>query len=244
MAKKMIKVAALAGFFLAAANTAFASPISYTEVGDTGDLVSGTVQTVTGTAGSLVGSINGTLTSNSGGITEGDAYKIYISSGSAFSASTVGFTPGVNAFDSELFLFNLDGTGIVMNDDDPGQSGEQSAITAGNPFTSGLSAGYYYLLITGGNMNPTSAAGLIFPTWTDGVTDPTGLYGPNAGASAITGYGGSSNDGGNYSIALTGVSIAPATNTVPEPGTLVLGLTAGLGLLAAVRRRAGRHDAQ
>ncbi|MCK9688220.1 hypothetical protein [Scleromatobacter humisilvae] len=243
MAQKMIKAAALAGFALAAASTAFATPISYTEVGDAGDIVTGTVQTVTGAAGSTVTSINGALTANGGGITDGDAYKIYISSPSAFSASTTGFTPGVNSFDSELFLFNLNGTGIVMNDDDPGGSGSQSSITAGNAFTAGLSAGYYYLLITGSGMDPSSAGSLIFPSWTDG-SDATGVYGPKAGAGAITGFGGSSNEGGAYSIALKGVGIAPAVGTVPEPGTLWLGLTAGLTLLAAVRRRAGKPDAQ
>ena len=242
MAQKMIKAAAVAGFVLAA-GAAVASPISYTEVGDAGDLVNGTVQTVTGAAGSTVTSIKGALTATAG-ITDGDAFKIYISAPSAFSASTTGFTPGVNNFDSELFLFNLNGTGIVTNDDDPGGSGSASAITAGNPFTAGLSAGFYYLLITGQGMNPNSAGGLIFPNWTDGTTDPTGLYGPNAGATAINGFAGSSNDGGAYSIALTGVSIAPAAATLPEPGTLGLGLTAGLVLLALVRRRDGGAGAQ
>ena len=242
MAQKMIKAAALAGFVLAAANAALATPISYTETGDAGDLVTGTVQTVTGAAGSTVSSIKGALTANSGGITDGDAFKIYISAPSTFSASTTGFKPGVNAFDSELFLFNLDGTGIAMNDDDPAGSGEASAIDSS--LTGGLSAGYYYLLITGQGMNPTSAGGLIFPSWTDGTTDPTGVYGPNAGATAINGFAGSSDQGGAYSIALTGVSIAPAVATVPEPGTLWLGLTAGLTLLAAVRRRPGKPDAQ
>src|SRR6202000_697643 len=111
MAQKMIKAAALAGFVLAAAN-AFATPITYTESGDAGDLVTGAVQTVTGAAGSQVGAIKGTLTANSGGIYDGDAYKIYISSPSTFSATTTGFSPGINSFDSELFLFNLDGTRI------------------------------------------------------------------------------------------------------------------------------------
>ena len=236
MAQKMIKAAALAGFVLAAAN-AFATPITYTESGDAGDIVTGAVQTVTGAAGSQVGAIKGSLTANSGGIYDGDAYKIYISSPSTFSATTTGFSPGINSFDSELFLFNLDGTGIAMNDDDTATGNEQSTIDAGDPLTAGLSAGYYYLLITGQGMNPTSAGGLIFPNWTDGTTDPTGVYGPNAGATAINGFAGSSNEGGAYSIALTGVSIAASGSTVPEPGTLALGLLAGLALLGALRRR-------
>ncbi len=243
MALKMIKAAALAGFVLAAANVAVASPISYSEVGDAGDIVNGTVQAVTGAAGSTVTSIKGSLTS-SAGVFDGDAYKIYISAPGAFSASTTGFSPGVNSFDSQLFLFYLNGTGVVMNDDDPGGSGSQSSITAGNPFTAALSAGYYYLLITGSGMNPNSAGGQIFPSFTDGVTDPTGVYGPNGGASAINGFAGSSNEGGAYSIALSGVSIAASGATVPEPGTLGLGLTAGLALLAMVRRRRDGSDAQ
>ena len=123
-----------------------------------------------------------------------------------------------------------------MNDDDPA-GGEQSTIDAGDPLTAGLSAGYYYLLITGSGMDPTSAGGQIFPSFTDGVTDPTGVYGPNAGATAINGFAGGSNEGGAYSIKLTGVSIAASGSTVPEPGTLALGLLAGLALLGALRRR-------
>jgi hypothetical protein len=244
MFQKMIKAAALsAAFALAAAHPAYAASFSYTETGDAGDLVTGAAQAVTGNAGDTVAAIKGSL-GLTAGISEADAFKIYISAPSAFSASTTGFVPGSNSFDSELFLFGLDGKGIVMNDDDSVSGGSQSAILAGNSFTASLTPGYYYLLITGSSKNPSSAGGLIFPNTTDFSVDPTGIYGPTGagGASAISGFSGSSNEGGAYSIALTGVTIAAVA--VPEPSTLCLGLAGGLMLFGLSRRRQGKTAAQ
>ena len=231
----MITTALLsAGLALGAANPAFAA--SYTEVGDPGDLVSGAAQAVTGAAGETITSIKGAL-SLTAGISEGDAYKIYINSPSTFSASTTGFVPGSNSLDSQLFLFTLSGVGIVGNDDDGLSGGSQSAIPAGTSFVSSLTPGYYILLITGSGQNPTSSGGLIFPSWTAGA-DPTGVYGPTGpgGSLAISSFGGSSNEGGAYSIALTGVTTS-AVSAVPEPSSVCLGLAGGLALLVMRRRR-------
>ena len=166
------------------------------------------------------------------GISEADAFEIYIGSPSTFSATTNGFAPGVNNFDSQLFLFTLSGTGIVANDDDSTSGAEQSTIPAGSSFTSSLAPGYYDLLVTGSGRFPASAGGVIFPNWTDGTTDPTGVYGPTGpgGGSAISSFGGNSNEGGAYSIALTGVS------AVPEPTSLALGLAGALALMMRRRR--------
>lgn len=229
----MLSAALAVGLALGASHAAFAG--SYTEVGDAGDIVTGAAQLVSGTAGEKVTAIKGSL-SSSAGITEADAFEIYINSPSTFSASTVGFTPGVNSFNTQLFLFSLDGKGIVANDDDA-SGGEQSAIPAGNSFTSALTPGYYILLISGDGKNPANSGGLIFPNWTDG-SDSTGVYGPtgSGGALAISSFGGSSNDGGAYSITLTGVTAGPVA-AVPEPGTLGLGLLGGLALMVYRRRR-------
>jgi len=235
MRKFSLLTAALAvGLTLSTAHSAFAG--SYTEVGDAGDIVSGAAQMVTGNSGATVSAIKGML-SSSAGITEADAFEIYINSPSQFSATTAGFTPGSNSFDSQLFLFSLSGKGIVANDDDAAW-GSQSTIPAGNSFTSALTPGYYILLISGNGKSPASSGGLIFPSWTDGVTDPTGLYGPSGpgGGLAISSFGGSSNEGGAYSIALTGVTAGPVA-AVPEPGSLSLGLLGGLALVAYRRRR-------
>jgi hypothetical protein len=220
-----------AGLALAGAHSAFAG--SYAETGDAGDIVSGTPQLVTGNPGDNITSIVGSLTLTAG-ISEADAFKIYIDSPSTFSATTTGFAPGMNNFDTQLFLFTLGGVGIVGNDDDTASGSAQSTLPAGSSFTSALAPGYYYLLITGSGKFPASAGGVIFQNWTDGTTDPTGVYGPTGpgGGLAISSFGGSSNEGGAYSIALTGVSIA----AVPEPSSLALGLAGALVLMARRRR--------
>jgi len=225
-------VALSAALVLASANSAFAG--SYAETGDAGDIVTGLPQLVTGAPGEAVTSITGAL-SLTAGISEADAFQIYISSPSAFSATTTGFAPGVNNFDTQLFLFTLSGVGIVANDDDPASGAAQSTIPAGSSFTSSLAPGYYYLLITGSGKFPASSGGVIFNNWTDGTTDPTGVYGPTGpgGALAISSFGGSSNDGGAYSIALTGVAVVSA---VPEPTSLALGIAGALVLMARRRR--------
>lgn len=207
-----------------------AHAVGYVEIGDAGDLPA-TAQVVFGPANTALTSISGTLTF-SNNISEGDMYRIVISSPSTFSATTTGFSPGVNNFDTQLFIFTLSGLGVIANDDDPSTGAAQSTIAAGQ-FT--LPAASYYLLITGSGRFPTSSGGLIFPNFTDGSTDPTGVYGPTGpgGASAVTGFTGSSNDGGSYSIVLTGAQFVTA---VPEPSTMVA-MGFGLGLLCLARRR-------
>lgn len=157
----------------------------------------------------------------------GDVYKIYISDPANFSASTLSLAGGRNGFDTQLFLFNLDGTGIASNDDH--SPGPQSQLPAGNPLYSGLAAGYYYLVVDGSGSYPAnSTGGAIFPD-----TDPTQVYGPQSG-NAFTQYNGSSTEGGSYSIALTGVSIA----AVPEPAsTSLLFVAGGAGFTWLLRKR-------
>jgi hypothetical protein len=217
------------------ASIASASAATFTETTDAGDMT-GTAVVISGAANTSLTAIKGTLTSLNG-ITEGDMYEIHISAPTLFSASTTGFVPGANNFDSQLFLFTLGGIGILANDDDPVSGGAQSNIPAGS-FT--LAAGDYELLITGSGKFPGSAGGAIFPNFTDGVTDPTGVYGPTGpgGGSKLTTYVGSSNEGGAYSIALTGAQFVSAavTTTVPEPSSIAI-LAAGIPMLVLARRR-------
>lgn len=234
MTKFSLLATALAAAVLGLAHpAAFAG--SYAEVGDAGDIVSGLPQAVTGGPGETITSITGAL-GLSAGISEADAFKIYIASPSTFSASTTAFVPGSNNFDTQLFLFSLNGMGIVGNDDDGVSGGSQSTIPAGTSFVSSLTPGYYILMITGSGKSPASTGGLIFPSFALGA-DPTGVYGPtgSGGSLAISSFGGSSNEGGAYSIALTGVT--SGVSAVPEPGTLALGLTGALALTVFRRRR-------
>jgi hypothetical protein len=208
---------------------------TYTEQGDAGDLL-GTAQLATGTPLTSLTAINGTI-SLTNGISDGDMFQIYINSPSTFSASTTAFVPGANNFDTQLFLFNSSGIGVVTNDDDPGGSGAQSNIPAGNGFV--ITPGTYYLLIDGSGRYPVNMVNqLSFPNFTDNTTDPTGVYGPTGpgGSDPLAGYTGNSSEGGNYSIALTGVII------VPEPSTVAAGLITAAGLIITEwrRRRAAR----
>ncbi len=211
-----------------------ARAVPYTEVGDAGDRPA-TAQVVSGPANTALTSIAGTIgiTNN---VSEGDLYQIFISAPSTFSATTTGFSPGVNNFDTQLFLFTVGGIGILANDDDPVTGGEQSTIPAGS-FT--LAAGVYDLLITGSGRYPGSSGGLIFPNFTDGSTDPTGVYGPTGpgGASPLSTYVGNSSEGGRYSIALTGARFVATATAVPEPSTIAIFVSGFALLLFASRRR-------
>ena len=205
---------------------------SYTETDDAGDLPA-PAQIVSGPAGTSLDSISGSLTLTNA-ISDGDMYQIYISSPAAFSASDTAFVARANNFDSQIFLFNSAGLGVVANDD-AASGGSQSAIPAGS--ISSLQVGVYYILIDGSSRYPVSNGGLIFPNFTDGTTDPTGTYGPTGpgGALPITGYTGSSNEAGSYRIALTGAQFV----VVPEPGSVAFVLAGGAGLALTILRR--RH---
>ena len=201
---------------------------TYTETGDAGDLPTA-AQVISGTAGTSLTSISGALTLTNG-VSDSDMFKIVINSPSTFSASTTAFIPGANSFDTQIAIFTATGVGVVANDD-AASGGEQSSIPTGSVK---LSAGTYYLLISGSGRYATSAGGLIFPNYTDGTTDPTATVGPTGagGSGAITGYTGSSNEGGAYTIALTGAQFF----AVPEPSSLAV-LAAGIGGLTFVLRR-------
>ncbi len=223
-----------------ALTTRLAYAVDYTETSTTynsHDLIA-SAETIAAGAASL-DHIVGTLSINQGtGLSEmGDVYKIFISDPANFSASTTSLAGGKNGFDTQLFLFRLDGTGIAVNDDKP--PGSQSLLPAGNSLYSGLTQGYYYLVIDGSGSYPADSSGVrIFPNQPEGA-DPTGVYGPKNGTpnetnSPFTQYSGTSNQGGTYSIALTGVTIS----AVPEPSSVALIFgTAMAGAIWRMKRR-------
>lgn len=230
MSLKFVLPLAFAVACLPLAGTLFAD--TYTETGDAADLPAG-AQIVTGAAGTPLTSISGQLTATNA-VYDSDMFEIFISSPSTFSAATTGFVPGANNFDSQIFLFSAAGKGIIANDD-AASGGDQSSIDAGS-FTG--AAGAYYLLISGSGRYPTSAGGLIFPNFTDGTTDPSTTVGPTGpgGGSAITGYTGTSNEGGNYRIALAGAQFVPP-GAVPEPSATATVIASLVGLALLLRRR-------
>ncbi|MBC7881560.1 MAG: PEP-CTERM sorting domain-containing protein [Anaerolineae bacterium] len=147
-----------------------------------------------------------------------DLYQIYLTGGT-FSANT-NLTTGTLT-DTQLFLFNASGIGVVWDDDTGTALLSQFSI-------SNVTAGIYYLGISGYNYDPISAGGQIFGTTPGG---PTGV----GGASPLTGWAftsGTTTGSGPYTISLTGATF------VPEPSE-VLGLLAfaGLGGAAFMKRR-------
>jgi hypothetical protein len=195
-----------------AALTAPVSAQTWAEVGDAGDLPA-TAQAPSGSPG--LTAITGTISSGS----DADLFQIFLLGG-PFSATTVG-TPGTLG-DTQLFLFDSAGMGLLGNDD---AVGLRSTISSGS-----LPAGSYYLGITGFNRDPISAGGLIFPSTFSGQHGPTG---PGGAQPLVAWSGGSS--AGSYTIDLTGVTGVAAT---PEPGSMALLAAGALPLLRRLRRRA------
>jgi hypothetical protein len=199
-----------------------------TESGDAGDLPA-SAQEVSDT------SISGTIASSS----DVDMYKVCLSGGGSFSATTVGGA----SFDTQLFLFDANGLGVYGNDDDIHIYGP-STLPSGHALTP-AAAGTYYLAISSYNNDPVSGGGIIFP---GGVLEFVGPTGPG-GASPISGWTGGTLDQGSYTITLTGVVacapgdwfLAPIDNDALNvlkagqgmPVKFSLGGDQGLAILAA-----------
>jgi hypothetical protein len=206
----------------------------YTEQGDAGQLPASAQAATSAVGGSLTGIVGSIGVTN--GVSEADMYRIYVSDPTAFSASTTGFTLGVNQFDTQLFLFDSAGLGVFANDD-ASTGGSQSLLPSGSSFS--FSIGTYYLLIDGGGRFPADSQNrLIFPNFTDGTTDSSALVGPTGtgGANVIGGYTGNSSEGGNYRIALSGAQF----DGVPEPSAAALIFSAVMA--GGLTRRGRRRD--
>lgn len=223
----------VAAMVVAVGSCAFAGP-EWPEAGDAGPLPF-SAQSVVG-AGPLM-RISGELEGPSGLPDRGlgdfqDMYLINIADPANFSASTVFLDGGLATFDSQLWLFNFDGSGLLANAD--AAVGEQGArlTNAANDGSGAeiVAPGLYYLAISGSGSVPLGGPG------PDPMFEFTFGPGEISGPDGTGGFGNPivdwTNPGefGLYSIVLTGTEFI-----VPAPGgALVL---SGLGLL--VRRRRG-----
>jgi|GEM_PF-1454287 len=208
------------------ASTCFAGPIEV-ESGDAGQL--------TGSAQGFAGS--GAITAIQGGLTGGndmaDMFRLYLSAGQAFYATTTASGLAFNNFDTSLFLFDSSGHGLVANDDDP-NVGPTSTINGFIPTVTG----YYYLAIAGTGYIPVSPGGAIFGDLLGG--DQVGPSGAG-GALGLSSWVSLTSEGDAYEIILRGAAAGPDDVTsVPEPASLSM-LMLGLGSCALLRRRASRR---
>ena len=197
---------------------------TYNEVGDAANNVP-FAQATGATSGAGLTAISGNILN----LLDADFFYITITNPATFSATTV----GGSALDTVLYLFTANGTPVYLNDDDSGGLSVQSTLPAGHA-SGPLSIGTYIIGISINGVEPVNAGNqLLFAD----ATFSTDIRGPRPGAlGPVTGTNGASytgNETGPYTIMLTGA----ATSNVPEPSTLALLASAGLGGLVLLRRR-------
>lgn len=209
----------------ALAGPAMAGP-EWVEGNDAGSLppsaqIIGGTGTLTKIAGSLLGS--NPIAGGDGDFV--DMYVLQINDPLLFSATTTFLGGGSADFDSQLWLFKLDGLGLLGNDDTfvvggPGfgKGSIVSGSTLGPMATDGSGqtipgAGLYLLAISGEFHVPASPAGHIFS-----FANPTEISGPDGqgGTQSVTfwentslnspSFGGAT---GDYLISLTGTALVP-----------------------------------
>ena len=143
------------------------SAFAVSESGDAGDLPSTAQDLGSGAVSSIFGSFTG------GG--DVDVYRVCLTDGVSFSATTVGTT----TLDTQLFLFDADGRGVYSNDD-AGIGIRGSRLPSGHRF-SPTSSGEYFIAVSSFNNDPQSDAGEIFPDlfssslYPDGVVNAAGV---------------------------------------------------------------------
>lgn len=209
-----LPIAALA---FGAATSAQAAAV-FIEGGDAGEtLVTAKTFLGGGPIDAIQGSIDG----------DADLFAIYLTAGTAFSATTTASGIDYNFFDTVLYLFDAAGKGLIGNDDDGIVGGSQSTLSNYIPTVSGL----YYLAITGASYTPVSGGSPIFPS----LLGAGGNVAANPGAGPLTGWSSLTSEFGEYEIQLVGASAAAASD-VPEPGSLLLA-GAALGVAGLIRRR-------
>jgi hypothetical protein len=152
-----------------------------------------------------------------------DMYRVCLSDGASFSATTVVTSPT----DTQLFLLTSDGHGVYANDDRLG-GGRSSRLPANHRF-SPTQGGEYYLAISSYNRDPHSLQGEIFPDEFSTMQFPGGVVNAagRGGEGAHAGWSGRAPGGpGSYTIDLTGTAVCDQTPPTvdlssPADGTTV-----------------------
>ncbi|MCX7925120.1 MAG: DVUA0089 family protein, partial [Fimbriimonadales bacterium] len=124
---------------------------------------------------------------------DADMYAICITDPASFVASSAG-----SGFDTQLWLFRCDGTGVVHNDD---FGGLQSRIDNTTNCLNGLQAGTYLLAITGYDQDAVDSNGN--PLWNDTPFSAIRCPDGSGAANPMVGWSGTGGSGA-YRITLTG----------------------------------------
>jgi HYR domain len=184
---------------LAALSLLIAAPAANAAVeqGDAGDLPA----TAQDLSSEVVERIDGLA---DGGL-DVDMYRLCLTGGRTFSASTVGGSD----VDTQLFLFDSNGRGVYANDDSDGML--QSRLPAGHALTP-QDGGEYLLAVAVVGVEPVNSS-RIFPPNPSGVVGPTEAGGPNP----VTRWAqvGRERFGGDYTISLTGADCEPNEDVTP-----------------------------
>ena len=177
------------------------------EIGDAGDLR----VTANDFGDSAVTQINGSFT----GAMDSDVYRICLSDGASFSASSVGQTFPTN-LDTQLFLFDSQGYGIYANDDTA--TGIRGSTLPAQHRFSPSAGGEFFLAISQYNRDPQSSQGEIFQDnfslwqFPDRVIPANGF----GAAETLIGWNGRAPGGqGTYGITLTGTAPCVPPDTTP-----------------------------
>ena len=187
--------AVIAVLALALAPGAFAA----SETGDAGDLRSTANDMGAGQVMEIQGSFHDSA--------DVDVYRVCLSDGASFSASTLGAT----TVDTQLFLFDSQGYGVYANDDAAGSRG--SLLPARHRF-SPRAGGEFFLGISVFNRDPQSSLGDIFlgsfsrTIYPDSVIDANGF---GASEPLIDWAGRASGPAGTYKVTLTGTAACDTT---------------------------------
>ncbi|HEY9607212.1 MAG TPA: DVUA0089 family protein [Allocoleopsis sp.] len=166
----------------------------FTEIGDAGQLPATAQAANTQPSGTALSSISGRLSNQN----DVDLFQIFLTGNQTFSATTVGSTGSDfgGKLDTQLFLFNQDGTGIYVSNDVA--NGVESYLPSGRPLTP-AEPGLYYLGVSSFNNNPSSTAGaMFFPTFSGSESGP---YQPKL---PLSNWSNTGADSGSYTIHLTG----------------------------------------
>ena len=200
MLRRTCLVLTTAGLLILATASPSGAEVIVTENGDAGS-VPATAQVIPGE----VATITGTLAT----LDQEDLYRVCLAPGQMFSATTA----GSEIADTQLFLFDATGRGVVVNDDDA--AGLQSTLPAGFELTP-TNGGIYYLGVSSFDADPLSTAGPIFEG--EEIINDVRYFIPQppGGDLPVSEWSFMGTYEGGYQVQLTGVTSGCAPTTKSE----------------------------